>query len=129
MLDRFRTARCLPRPLFALFCVTFALAGCDWAKGVGFDAQSAMGSVSLGDRCADFMRRAFPDTRLDETDRKVSANADSTTVAVAADRRNVPAEGLYSRKVGVECRFENGVLTGFRWTQGPIRPLSTGQAP
>ena len=128
MLDRFRFSRC-SRPALALASLALLLAGCDWASGVGFDAQSAMGSVSLGERCVDFMRRAFPDTRLDATDRKVSAESDSTTVVITADRRNVPADGLYARKVGVECRFENGVLTSFRWTEGPIRPLNTGQAP
>ena len=117
------------RPVLVLACAASTLGGCDWAAGVGFDAQSATGSVGLADRCVDFMRRAFPDTRLDETDRKVSADAQTTTVAIAADRRNVPAEGPYARKVGVECRFENGILTGFRWTEGPIRPLSAGQAP
>jgi hypothetical protein len=97
-------------------------------SGVGFDAQSALGSVSLGDRCADFMRRAFPDTPIDVTDNQVKADSSTTTVTVTGERRNVPAEGLYAKKVGVECRFENGVLTGFRWTAGPIRSSSTGQA-
>lgn len=95
-------------------------------SGVGFDAQSALGSVSLTDRCADFMRRAFPDTALDVTDRHVAISGDDSVVTVEADRRNVPANGLYARKIGVECRFANGVLTGFRWTSGPIRSANGG---
>ena len=36
-------------------------------------------------------------------------------------RKDVPAGGFVLRDVAVECRFDNGVLTGFRWTQGPLR--------
>lgn len=97
--------------------------------GVGFDAQSALGSVSYGDRCADFMRRAFPDTRIDVKDQQVSAGTNPIIATVQGERRNVPETGAYARKVAVECRFENAVLTGFRWTEGPVRPSSTGQAP
>jgi predicted small secreted protein len=126
MMMLFRSKRDVAWPILALCFVAFSLAGCGWMSGVGFDAQSALGSVSLTDRCADFMRRAFPDTAIDVTDRQVTVDAETTVVAIAADRRDVPENGLYARKIGVECRFANGVLTGFRWTSGPIRSASGG---
>ena len=89
---------------------------------LGFDAQSAFGSVSLGGRCSDFMHRAFPNNPIDVTKTQVQAHLDSTTVEIAAIRRDVTEGGPYAREVGVECRFENGILTGFRWTKGPVRP-------
>src|SRR5207302_291831 len=70
------------------------VAGCQWMAGMGFDAQSALGSVSLADRCADFMRRALPDTRIDVTDRQVSAESSQATVIVSGERSGVPASGL-----------------------------------
>lgn len=95
--------------------------------GVGYDAQSKFGSVSLGDRCVDFMRRAFPDTRIDVTSRQVNVDGNAATTLVRGERSGVPAGGPYARDVGVECRFDNGVLTGFRWTSGPIRLSGDGQ--
>jgi hypothetical protein len=98
------------------------LGGCSRMASLGFDAQSAFGSVSLVDRCADFMHRAFPESAIEVSDSRVSAQSDSTIVDIAAIRSAVPAGSLYARDVGVECRFENGILTGFRWTKGPVRP-------
>jgi len=89
---------------------------------LGFDAQSTFGSVSLVDRCGDFLHRAFPDSPIKIGDSHVETAMDHTTVNVEATRTGVPAGGAYARDVAVECRFENGVLTGFRWTKGPIRP-------
>ena len=97
-------------------------AGCSRMTSLGFDAQSAFGSVSLADRCADFMHRAFPESKIEVTDSQVSAQMDATTVDIAATRNSVPVGGLYARDVGVECRFQNGILTDFRWTKGPVRP-------
>ncbi|HKT17121.1 MAG TPA: hypothetical protein VJR47_03700 [Stellaceae bacterium] len=87
-----------------------------------FDAQSAFGSVSLVDRCGDFLHRAFPNSAIKIGDTHVEAEMDRATVTVAATRTGVPEGGAYLRDVAVECRFENGVLTGFRWTKGPLRP-------
>ena len=96
--------------------------------GLGFDAQSAVGSVSFGDRCTDFMHRAFPDARLDVTDRQIKIDANNVTVTIAATRRDVPEGGPYARSVGIECEFENSILTGFRWTAGPVRAADSGKA-
>lgn len=95
---------------------------------LGFDTQSAFGSVSLADRCVDVMRRAFPNAGFDITDRRVKVDGNAATIGIAAARSAVPANGLYTREVGAECRFESGILTGFRWTAGPVRPSGVGQA-
>lgn len=102
--------------------VALGLAGCSDMSQLGFDAQSTFGSVSLTDRCADFMHRAFPDSPIEVSGSHVDAAMNLATVTVAATRSTVPADSGYARDVAVECRFENGVLTGFRWTKGPLRP-------
>ena len=99
-----------------------SLAGCSRMSQLGFDAQSSFGSVSLADRCADFMHRAFPDSPIEVSDSHVATAMNGATVTVDATRTTVPAGSAYARDVAVECRFENGVLTGFRWTKGPLRP-------
>jgi predicted small secreted protein len=129
MMNVFRSFRRLIRVVLAYSFLAPLLAGCDWMAGLGFDAQSAVGSVSYADRCVDFMRRAFPDARLDATNRQVALDAGIATVTIDGERRDVPADGRYARKIGVECRFENSILTGFHWTAGPVRPANAEQAP
>lgn len=106
-----------------------ALAGCSRMSDVSFDAKLALGSVSLVDRCSDFMHRAFPETPIDVAGSRVSNDAQNATVTIDGVREGVPASGAYARNVAVECRFEGGILTGFRWLAGPVRPATTGQAP
>lgn len=91
--------------------------------------KTDFGSVGFADRCVDFMNRAFPDAGFDVTDRRVDVEGNDATIAIAATRKSVPANGTYAREVGAECRFENGILTGFRWTTGPLHPPALGQAP
>ncbi len=112
-----------------LSCAAIALTGCQRLSSLGFDTQSAFGSVGFADRCIDFVNRAFPDAGFDITDRRVDVAGNDATVAIAAVRSDVPANGRYAREIGAECRFENGILTGFRWTAGPLRPPDVGQAP
>lgn len=98
------------------------LAGCSGMSQLGFDAKSTFGSVSLTDRCTDFMHRAFPDSPIEVRDSHIDAAMNRATVTIDATRDTVPADSAYARDIAVECRFENGVLTGFRWTKGPLRP-------
>jgi hypothetical protein len=100
-----------------------ALAGCNGMSQVGFDTKMTLGSVSTVDRCTDFMTRAYPNTFIDVTGSHVDTDSKSATVAIQGTRGDVPENSpTYVRNVAVECRFESGVLTGFRWTAGPIRP-------
>lgn len=109
----------------AALCLMTVLAGCG---EIGFDIQNAIGSVSLPDRCVDFMHRAFPGSDIAVTSRQVAVTMDTATVNVAGIRRDVPTNTPYARNIGVDCRFTNGVLTSFRWTAGPLLRSTTGTA-
>jgi hypothetical protein len=80
------------------------------------------------DRCADLMQDAFPGGGIKPMKKEVveetapSITTITTIIArVEGERRNVGEGGAPLRDVAVECRFENGILTGFRWTKGPLR--------
>ena len=81
--------------------------------------------ASLLDRCVDVMDQAFPGGDIKPTKKEIANEATPSIAAVVAviegERRNVAAESVPLRDVAVECRFENGILTGFRWTKGPLR--------
>ena len=83
--------------------------------------------ASLSDRCGEAMQAAFPGGKIKVTKAEVAADPQGASVTsmlakVAGQRRNVAEGGVVARDVAVECRFEDNVLTGFRWTQGPLRP-------
>jgi len=88
---------------------------------------SRMREESFADRCAHVMKEAFPggsDIDVTSADSAIDKSAASITAMVArveGVRKDVPEGGFVLREVAVECRFENGVLTGFRWTKGPLR--------
>lgn len=74
----------------------------------------------MAERCANFMTRAYPDAAIDITKREAVAESLTTIAAkVEGVRTDLPPHAPLPRFVAVECRFENGVLTGFRWTKGP----------
>ena len=76
----------------------------------------------LSDRCADIMRRAYPDADIDITKREAAATGINTITAnVSGVRRDMPPEGPLPRDLAVECRFDGNILTGFKWTAGPTR--------
>jgi hypothetical protein len=116
-------------PIAAVAGGLLTLVGCSRMSTLGFDTKEALGSVSLVDRCSDFMHRAFPDSTIDVADSHIATDTANATVAVQGLRTDVPANSTYARKIAVECRFEAGVLTGFRWTAGPILAASPGSAP
>jgi hypothetical protein len=76
--------------------------------------------VGLGERCADIMRRAYPNAVIDITKTEATATSLTTIVANAAGvRTDVPAGAPVPQDLAVECRFDENILTGFRWTAGP----------
>lgn len=105
------------RPLAAaiLLLALPALAGCG----------TRLRDESLLDRCADVMEEAFPGGGIKVTGKEAAPqqgeSVASVVVRVQAFRRNVAAGGIPLRDVVAECRFDEGILTGFRWTQGPLR--------
>ena len=78
-------------------------------------------NIGLAERCADVMQRAFPGATIDIGKSEASATGLTTIVArVEGVRSDRPPEGPLTRDLAVECQFDNNVLTGFRWTTGPL---------
>jgi hypothetical protein len=104
-----------------------AITGCSRMSEVGFDTKMALGSVSMVDRCSDFMNRAFPNGDIDVVGSHIATDAQTALVTVQGVRNGVPENATAARSVAVECHFESGILTGFRWIAGPIRPATPDQ--
>ena len=89
------------------------LAGC--GPAARFVPQGGM-----AERCANFMTKAYPSAAIDITKSEAAAESLTTIDAkVEGVRTDLPPQAPLPRSVAVECRFESGVLTGFRWTKGP----------
>jgi hypothetical protein len=74
----------------------------------------------MAERCANFMTKAYPAAAIDIIKSEAAAASLTTIVAkVEGVRTDLPPHAPVPRFVAVECRFENGVLTGFHWSKGP----------
>jgi hypothetical protein len=74
----------------------------------------------MAERCADFMTRAYPSADIDITKSEAAAKSLTTIVAtVEGVRAKLPPHARAPRRVAAECRFDDGILTHFRWTKGP----------
>jgi hypothetical protein len=104
---------CRPLSDVSVLALACCLAGC--GPAARFLPQGGM-----AERCANFMTRAYPDAAIDIT-RSEAAAESLTTIAAKIEgvRTDLPPHAPLPRFIAVECRFENGVLTGFRWTKGP----------
>ena len=87
-----------------------------------------MRNTGLGDRCADYLRFSYPGAQIQVTVQHVDvANTQNgglglMVIDVEGVRPDIPATGGFlARNIAARCRFENGVLTQFRWTKGPSR--------
>jgi hypothetical protein len=76
--------------------------------------------AGLAERCADVMRQAFPGGGIEIRSMEAQAVMSSGIARVDGVREKVAPDGGVLRDVAVECRFEDGVLTGFRWIAGPL---------
>jgi hypothetical protein len=77
-------------------------------------------SGGMAERCADLMHQADPGAKIDITSSSAAATSITTIVAhVEGVRTDLPPHGPLPRHLAVECRFDDNVLTGFRWTKGP----------
>ncbi len=88
-------------------------------------ARCGVREVGLSDRCADLMQEAFPGGDVEITSAKAHPDKTAATVTVIIAevegvRSAVAPGGMLAHDLAVECRFENGILTGFRWTKGPL---------
>ena len=76
--------------------------------------------VGLAERWADIMRRADPNATIDITKREATATSLTTiTATVEGVRTDVVPGSPSPPNLAVECRFDENILTGFRWTAGP----------
>jgi hypothetical protein len=76
--------------------------------------------VGLAERCAEIMQLAFPSAAIEIGKSDAAATSLTTIVAhVEGTRTDMPAGGPLVRDLAVECRFDNSILTEFRWTAGP----------
>lgn len=104
-------------PRIAAVSVLLALSGCS-----GFESMEyRFRDMSLSDRCIYFAKEAFPEMRLADTKVQSATDMDVTTTRIDGVNENAGTTGQLRRDVAVECRFENGILTDFRWTAGPFR--------
>ena len=88
---------------------------------LGTGCGSIPHDVGLAGRCADIMQRAFPSATIEIGKSEASATSLTTIIAyVEGIRSDVPLEGPQRRDLAVECQFDNNILTGFRWTVGPL---------
>lgn len=75
----------------------------------------------LAARCADIMQRAFPSATIEIGKSEASATGLTTIIArVEGVRSDMSPEGPLAHDLAVECRFDDDILTGFRWTAGPL---------
>jgi hypothetical protein len=76
--------------------------------------------LGAAERCTDFMRRAYPSAAIDIAKTDATATSLTTIVAnVEGVRTDVPPGAPSPQNLAVECRFDENILTGFRWTAGP----------
>ena len=109
--DHYRRMRCLPSATAgAGLCLVGALVtGCAGVRDIG-----------LAERCAEIMQLAFPSSAIEIGKSDAAATSLTTIVAhVEGTRTDMPAGGPLVRDLAVECRFDNNILTSFRWTAGP----------
>ena len=98
-----------------------AVALCVSVVGCLFTGCGVTRDVGLAGRCADTMLHAFPSADIEINKSEASATGLTMIVAhVEGVRTDMPAGGPLTRDLAVECQFDNNILTGFRWTAGPL---------
>jgi hypothetical protein len=91
----------------------------------------------LSGRCAAAMQQAFPGGDIKITGERSHADTakdyDTIVTDVEGLRQavppNAPPSPLDARRVAAECRYENGILMQFAWTEGPLSNAATAQRP
>ncbi len=105
----------MSRAAFLALPLAFSLASC----GVRLRDESLL------DRCGDLMQHAFPGADIEVTGKALlpqeTRSLATSIVAAQGRRRDLGPGTLPPRDIAIECRFDEGILTGFRWTKGPLR--------
>ena len=99
-----------------------ALVALNGVAGCGFIHETEAERKGFGDRCADIVKEAMPASELDIV-KATAASPEITRLVARVDavRKDRP-EGDSARELTAECQFDNGALTGFRWTKGGPAP-------
>jgi hypothetical protein len=105
-----------------LLLLSMALAACNAER------PEVIRNTGLGDRCADYLRQSYPGATVEVTLKHTNVATTESgklglmIVDVQGVRPDIPATGGFlANAVAARCRFENGILTQFRWTKGPFR--------
>jgi hypothetical protein len=100
----------------AVFFFASLAAGC---------ARIDTAASDLSARCAATMQQAFPggDIKITSARSHPDTARDYATIVsdVAGVRQDIPAGSPNARRVAAQCRYENGVLMQFAWTEGPLQ--------
>ena len=79
-------------------------------------------SGGMAERCARIMKEAYPGGDIAITKSEAAATSLTTIIAdVEGVRGDLPAGATLPRHLAVQCRFDDSILTGFRWTAGPLQ--------
>lgn len=112
----------------ALATLGLSTTACQTFKDINNARPDIVRNTGYGDRCADYLRFSYPGAKIDVTIQHVDvANTQSgglglMIVDIEATRPDIPETGGFLAKtIAARCRFQNGVLTEFRWTKGPQR--------
>ena len=98
-------------PLVAVAALVAAGAACSLAPSGG-----------MAERCARIMKEAYPGGDIAITKSAAAATSLTTIMAhVEGVRGDLPAGATLPRHLAVECRFDDSILTRFRWTAGPLQ--------
>jgi hypothetical protein len=114
----------LPRAGAIIVLVAAGLVGgCSQQQLTQFGGRVVPSTLSLGDRCAQFMQRAMWFAEIDIGDRNSTSPDIRTIIATAqGTRTDLPEGSPGTRDLAVECTFTDNVLTAFRWTKGGPQP-------
>jgi len=108
-----------PRAGAIIVLVAGLLGGCSQQQLTQLGGRVVPSTLSLGDRCAQFMQRAMWFAAIDIGDRSSSSPDIRTIIATAqGTRTDLPEGSPGTRDLAVECTFTDNVLTAFRWTKG-----------
>jgi hypothetical protein len=104
-----------------------SVAGCgagDFVHRIGGDINPD--SLSLADRCGKIMRSAMPFAEIEIETATSDSGHDILTAHVEGKRTDDPKNEAIDRDVAAECRFDNAVMIGFKWTKGgaPVHPAA-----
>jgi hypothetical protein len=93
------------------------IGGCLALAGCGLLSSSALDDSASG-RCAAFMQKAMPNTKIEITATKAAGDQTSDLDTIRATAEG-SAQGERPGPVAMECVFHDDILVSIRWLAGP----------